>query len=261
MKKTLSLVLLCLAMLAGVKVGTAQGDFYVVGVGRVGTQISSVPYTISSPGLYCLAGNLTFNPVNGNAITINASDVTLDLMGFCLTGPGKLSAQTNNGILIQQNSCNVEIRNGSINDFGFYGIFASDCFNIRVLGIRLRDTGGTAIALPSGVDHVVTDCNVRNAGAYGIQAEGSCIVRGNRVVNSFGHGILAGSFATVADNLVKSNFGRGIQTGNYSTIIGNTSGNNTDVGIHTGTYCTIVNNTTGGLTSGADCTLDNNTVY
>ena len=142
----------------------ANADFYVIaGGGRAGTQISSVPYTISSPGLYCLAGNLSYTPTTGAAITVNASDVTLDLMGFCLTGPGKAFAN-NLGITILTGASNVEIRNGSILNFGTYGIVASDCTGIRVLGIRVREVGFIAIGLPFGTDHVVAGCSVINAG-------------------------------------------------------------------------------------------------
>jgi hypothetical protein len=45
-----------------------------------GTPISSLPYTINAPGSYYVTRNLS--AVSGNGITINADDVTLDLMGF-----------------------------------------------------------------------------------------------------------------------------------------------------------------------------------
>ncbi|MBU4448351.1 MAG: hypothetical protein KKD99_07175, partial [Proteobacteria bacterium] len=54
----------------------------------VGTKITSVPYTISSPGFYYLGGNLTYSGT-GSAISVDADNVTLDLMGFSLTGAGK----------------------------------------------------------------------------------------------------------------------------------------------------------------------------
>jgi hypothetical protein len=66
-------------------------DFYVIaGGGAVGTKITSVPYIITQPGFYYLGGNLSYN-ATGNAITVNANDVTIDLMGCtlsCTTGSG-----------------------------------------------------------------------------------------------------------------------------------------------------------------------------
>ena len=49
------------------------------------TPISSLPYTISEPGSYYVTGNLSST---GHGIVIEASGVTVDLMGFSLTGDG-----------------------------------------------------------------------------------------------------------------------------------------------------------------------------
>ncbi len=115
----------------------ADDGFYVIaGGGKAGTPINSVPATISSPGMYYLNGYLTSTPTNQNGITINASDVTLDLMGFTLTGPGKTSGSSNSGIQINS-STNVEIRNGSVINFGYNGIGGSGTA-IRVIGLRAR---------------------------------------------------------------------------------------------------------------------------
>jgi hypothetical protein len=258
MKKKLWLVALAGALLLSAAPVPTNADFYVIaGGGRAGTQISSVPYTISLPGLYCLAGNLSYTPTTGPAITVNASDVTLDLMGFCLTGPGKAFAN-NHGINIQNGASNVEIRNGSINNFGSYGIVAGNCTGIRVLGIRVREVGFNAIHLQSGTDHVVAGCSVINAGAYGILVSSGGIIKGNHVTGSSGEGINAYS-STIADNLVQSNTGSGIFA-HRCTITGNTAWNNTNVGINAGDYSTIANNTTDGLTYGAHCNLGVNTV-
>lgn len=51
------------------------------------TPISAVPYTITEPGSYYLTGNMTM-VAQGNAITIDADNVTLDLNGFTLDGAG-----------------------------------------------------------------------------------------------------------------------------------------------------------------------------
>lgn len=48
------------------------------------TTITSVPYTISAPGSYCLKDNLSMNLI-GSAIDINSSNVTLDCRGRSIT--------------------------------------------------------------------------------------------------------------------------------------------------------------------------------
>jgi hypothetical protein len=49
------------------------------------TPISSLPYTISAAGSYYLTGNLT---ADANGILVDANNVTIDLAGFSLIGPG-----------------------------------------------------------------------------------------------------------------------------------------------------------------------------
>src|SRR4051812_12547895 len=43
------------------------------------TPISSLPFTISTSGSYYFTGNLKFSATTGHAISISASDVTLDM--------------------------------------------------------------------------------------------------------------------------------------------------------------------------------------
>ena len=120
MKRVVGLMALLIVVLT---VTPATADFYVIaGGGRLGTAITALPYTITSPGLYYLSNNLTSSETSNNAITVNADDVTIDLMGFCLTGPGKGSGTSNNGIMVAATRTNVEIRNGSIKAFGGDGI-------------------------------------------------------------------------------------------------------------------------------------------
>ena len=160
MKRVAGLMALLIAVLT---VTPAAADFYVVGGGgRLGTAITTVPVAITSPGLYYLSNNLTSSGTSNNAITVDADDVTIDLMGFCLTGPGKTSGTGNNGILVAATRTNVEIRNGSIKAFGFDGIqSAPDCTSIRAVGVRVRDTGHYGIDL-GGSDNLVMDCAVKN---------------------------------------------------------------------------------------------------
>ncbi|MGB8170235.1 MAG: hypothetical protein WCF18_22225, partial [Chthoniobacteraceae bacterium] len=49
------------------------------------TAITKVPKTITKPGLYIVKADLTFAPATGDALTIAAPDVILDLGGHSLT--------------------------------------------------------------------------------------------------------------------------------------------------------------------------------
>ncbi len=70
------------------------------------------PVTVTQPGSYVLTENLSIPPAAGpNAVHLSASEVTLDLNGFTITG----TAQSGVGILIVAD--NVEVRNGNIHSF------------------------------------------------------------------------------------------------------------------------------------------------
>jgi hypothetical protein len=75
------------------------------------TPVSSLPFTISQSGSYYFTGNLQFTAASGHAITITASDVTLDLMGFTLTSSAEV---TGDAVRIAVGMHNIVVRNGTI---------------------------------------------------------------------------------------------------------------------------------------------------
>src|ERR1039458_2775981 len=81
------------------------------------TPISSLPYTISTPGSYYLTAS--FNVTVGSAITITASQVTLDLNGFTLSSTE--ATPTGAGILLAGNDTDIIILNGHIKGSTTYG--------------------------------------------------------------------------------------------------------------------------------------------
>ena len=62
------------------------------------TVITSLPYTISTQGIYCLKGNLATSMTSGNAIEINTNNVVIDLNGYKLGGLGAGPGTTARGI-------------------------------------------------------------------------------------------------------------------------------------------------------------------
>jgi parallel beta-helix repeat protein len=78
------------------------------------TAITSLPYTISVPGTYCLLGNLTTSMSEGVAISIEANAVTLDLNGHKLAGNAG-SATTARGIVAFGRF--VVVKNGTVRGF------------------------------------------------------------------------------------------------------------------------------------------------
>ncbi len=81
--------------------------------------ISRVPFTISRPGSYFITRDL-MGVASAGGITIDSSDVSLDLNGFTLRGvSGSLS-----GIVVPGQRVNIEVRNGGIRSWGSHGLEA-----------------------------------------------------------------------------------------------------------------------------------------
>ena len=76
------------------------------------------PYQISQPGSYKLSGNLVVPP-NTSAISINASDVSIDLNGFSIVSSlGGYYPLPIKGVDIASGIDTVTIRNGVFRNFG-----------------------------------------------------------------------------------------------------------------------------------------------
>jgi len=99
--------------------------------------IASLPYTINSGGNYYLTQNLTYSGANGDAIDVNASNVTIDLNGYELVCSN--SNTVTRGIFAG-NVSNVSIKNGAIAGFRF--------------GIELIPEGGSNVNFGHLVDGV-----------------------------------------------------------------------------------------------------------
>ncbi len=157
------------------------------------TAIPTLPYTISTQGVYCLTAHLSTNSTSGNAITINTSNVILDLNGFKLGGLAAGLGTTANGIFAAQRQ-NITIKNGTVR--GFYrGIFLDDAPPYTtsqghvIEDIRADQNTLSAIRI-YGNGNIIrnnqvvatggTTVNGANTNAYGITAYGP----GSRVLNN-----------------------------------------------------------------------------
>lgn len=147
------------------------------------TVISSVPFTISTSGTYILSGNLDYAGQNA-AITVEASNVVIDLKGFTLSTSNPNSfgiAADAENFAIQD----VAIQNGEITGFRTglsLGGVLNVARNLKVFGCKFgisldpgpfgfceiqdcliagngASDGGTGVILSSG-RNVVQDCQI-----------------------------------------------------------------------------------------------------
>ena len=176
---------------------------------RACVKITSVPYTISTSGVYCLARDFArvFRENLDAAITVKADHVVVDLNGFTLQaladasvpGPGPVPGATLAAGIHALDRSHVTVTNGTIR--GFHR------------GVFLEGMGdGTA----GEQGHVVEGVNADGNAHEGIVVEGSgSIVRANRVLGTGGgegtgenHGIrVMGLRPQVLDNEVTETYG------------------------------------------------------
>ena len=203
------------------------------------TPITSLPFTISAPGSYYLTGNLT-GVTGQNGIAVDVNNVTIDLNGFSLNGPG------DNGIVANGA---VTIRNGSVSGWAQAGITVS---GPGVLIQNIHASNNASRGISAGSRAVVQSCTVTNsgtnAGGRGISvADGSiiskCVVTGTSGAASIA--IAAGVGCLVVDCTGRDNDATGghvIFTG-ASTIVERCEATLSDgvaAAISTGANCRVI---------------------
>jgi hypothetical protein len=161
-------------------------------------KISSVPYTISLPGVYCVTQKISTNLASGNAITVNSNNVVIDLNGFAIGNLAAGAATQAFGIFAQDRQ-NIYVRNGILRGF--------------LSAVALLH-GSSALSSGHRVEDITSDTSY----ATGIWIQGPyATIAHNKVMNTLGDpttylqsvGILLSSAGTAAggaglieDNLV-----------------------------------------------------------
>ena len=234
---------------------------------RILIKAADLPLTISEPNSYYLAETINFSQTNTNAITIEANDVTIDLAGFSLIGPGKAVGTSGTGIRMGGRS-NVEIRNGTVRDFRWYAICEYSSSNgkeHRVINVRAMSNGTHGILL-YGYGHLVKDCTAAENGISGIFVANGCTVTANTAYNNQDDGISTYGGCTIVGNTVYENQRYGINASSGCTITGNTVCSNQQHGIIAGSGCTVIGNTAyynqrNGIYLVGNSLVDQNTAY
>jgi hypothetical protein len=224
---------------------------------EVRTPISALPFIIPASGSYFVTGDLISA---SNGISVNADNVTIDLMGYSLIGPA-----AGFGIVMSGRS-NVEIRNGTVRDFSV-GINENGGAgrNHRVVDLRADSNANIGINL-MGESHLVKDSTVANNGGSGMSVGAATTVTGSTAHTNVGTGISTGAGARVTGNTAYNNSAGGILTGFGATVIGNTAHNNNGDGISAGVGSTVTGNAAyfngdDGIAVGGGATVSDNSVY
>jgi hypothetical protein len=164
---------------------------------------SSTEFLISQPGSYYLTTNI-IGLVSEFGIQISASDVTLDLNGFSMTGPTNASV----AIYILTGNTNIIVHNGIITGWN-----SSDSgltsFGHNVIFENLSISGASVGIQCSGDGGVVRNCAVSHNATWGIYLTGpNYLITGNTLLenNTINEANGAAIFVSSANNRVEDNF-------------------------------------------------------
>ncbi len=209
-----------LALLAFTMSATAQAETTKC------TAITTVPFRITTPGVYCLTSHLSTSFggwYSDPAITINASDVVLDLNGYKLDG-SVAGAESRQYGIVASSRYNITIRNGTVRGF-WYGIFVdgnplanyADSWGHVIEDIRAERNTEYGMAI-SGVGNVIRNNQVLATGIPTAPSATGIYIRGPgaRVINNdvigavsrgptFGIGVGTASNSDASDGVVAGN--------------------------------------------------------
>jgi len=214
------------------------------------TPSTTFPIVIDASGSYVLTSNLQVS-TNFNCIQIAADNVTLDLNGFALIGPGTGSAGS--GIYVGSNN-NITIMNGTVRDFRSSGIYFLSGAKNQLKDLRCINNGQAGIDVEQAT---VVNCITEDNATNGIKADYST-VRDCTSNNNSDDGIGVVS-STVLNCQIFSNNNRGIYS-RHSTITSCTITGNFRDGIEA--YDTTITNCTsyGNVPFGAGIQVNDSTV-
>ena len=213
--------------------------------GVTASDTAGFPVTLDSAGSYQLTGNLDIGAAIG--VQITADDVTLDLNGFVISGPGGTNS-ANDGV--NSSGTNTSVKNGTIRSVQGDGVSCGVSCTVERVRIMSAGSNGIAaggnaairnnlivdassIGIVCGRASLVTDNVVQNPGSIGLfLTAGRTGARSNVIENAGNDGIHARSSALLVNNISTQSTGNGIAAKNGSNVVSNVSSFNGERGIH-----------------------------
>lgn len=250
--------------------------------------LCEIPETLDWPCSVKFAGTLKTTQTGVHGITVAADDVTIDMAGHTLIGPG---ADSRNGIYQNSSYRNLRVFNGKIVHWershvnaGIYvlgnsAILSDLQISTNAIGIKVNSNarisnctvyGNSYYGIFASISgNIISDCTAYNNGSYGIYAYNGNTISGCTAYNNSSYGIDAPYGNTVSECAAYDNGNAGINAVSGNTISGCTAYGNDKEGIKT-TFgntiftCTASQNESDGIYaynggSISDCVLKNNT--
>jgi parallel beta-helix repeat protein len=196
------------------------------------------PYVISTANTsYRLTGSLTV-PASTNGINVTANNVTIDMNGFSITGPGSTSGVVNG--VSASGIADVTVENGTITGLGLAIVLGTSGI------VRNVHADANGFGIYVGDNSVVEGCTANNSTTtYGIACSSGCSISGNTANGNANEGIFCSvSGCQITGNTANGNIGVGINCASGACVIsGNTVLGNPTLGIGCfGSGCLISSN-------------------
>ena len=200
-------------------------------------------FIITQPGSYYLTGNMT--GVSGkNGISIQASNVTVDLNGFALIGV----TGSFNGLVVSQGQTNIRVHNGSAVSWPFTAFYLQTTTGGECDHLRASQNGGTGLNLG---DNFVVNNVIANANGDGLVTRNNCVIDHATATANSDVGIGAGSDCVLKDCNASGNSLVGIAVADRCVVA----------------HCTVATNGPqvsigfeGGIVANANCQITDNAV-
>ena len=217
-------------------------------------------FKITQPGSYYLTGNIT-GVVGKRGIEIAASGVTIDLMGFDLSGIPGMGAFDGVSATVS-NLTNITVRNGSVRAWGDEGVDLGTFSSINSAVIDVRASNNTDNGILTGSFSTITGCTAYQNAGNGISTFSGSTISNCTASQNTANGISALNGSTITGCTAFNNTGNGISTSDACTITGCTAYQNTGNGISTFSGSTISNctasfNNGNGISAFQGCTISN----
>ena len=202
-------------------------------------------------------GSLTCNTGGVNGISVTTNNVTIDMNGYSLIGPGDTGG---NGIYQDFNTTDLTVRNGTVTRWN--GLLSA---GIRVSGIGCYIENVCALTNQDGfyISDIGTikSCKAIQNGSEGIIAHDQSLVLNCTAYSNAGYGIWISAGSTVLDSVSSYN-GTGFSTSG-SLIKNCTASYNSYAGIDAGSQsivreCVVSRNTGHGISASFGCLIQDN---
>jgi hypothetical protein len=163
-------------------------------------------FRITASGSYYLAAPLT-GVAGKNGISIEASDVTVDLRGFTIAGiPGSLD-----GMVVTAGNSRLAVRNGRVSGWGGDGIDEVEGGATDGIYENVHASGNTGDGLRLGNKCTVKSCSLTGNLGYGVSVDGRATFTGCTAGNNGLSGFYFGA-GSVLDSLASSNADNGFES-------------------------------------------------